>query len=598
MAWPDVASLITPPRTELDLENQYALPHVRGAPQSLNGLTFRAQEGPPGESGPTWGKEGMQPGVVGLRGALIAAWEDDLRAVRQDTFDVGRGREALVFMQRLYGLISSLRAPLQRSWGPGGHVHVVDSPEIGGPGPRVSQSRIRLRNHGDMVVVELFSYVDGSSRANPAAGLDREIRVAEVEPLVFVSELYRTVLGFLQVALNLDLLLADSSWLFEHAAANHFVAAGSWATVGDVYRRATREFAVADSFETVLSLLGPKAEAAGSNGANGSGADELELDLSIEQLQRYVEPQPDLENFLRLVQVAVAADQEDVWVSSSSIASSLGIDALGVTKLGRLVASTPDVCREGEFAPDHSEWTFLPSYNVHFFRRVHTIDDFLVVESSLVPRAAVEGTTTTSPGTAFKVEEGTSLPDGIVTFLMTDVVESTPLWLASRASMYQAMRRHDQLLTSAIEANGGIVLKERGEGDSFFAVFPRATDAVVAAVEAQLAIQSEPWPDRLALSVRMAILTGEADAQDRDYRSPAVNRCAKLRRRAVGNQILVSETTYSIVADILRSDIQLVSVGKRRLEGHDRQEEVYVVQNPEVELEAGVAGDDVEAAVS
>ena len=179
---------------------------------------------------------------------------------------------------------------------------------------------------------------------------------------------------------------------------------------------------------------------------------------------------------------------------------------------------------------------------------------------------------------------------------MTDVVESTPLWIASRASMYQAMRRHDQLLTSAIESNGGIVLKERGEGDSFFAVFPRATDAVVAAVEAQAAIQAESWPDRLALSVRMAVLTGEADAMDRDYRSPAVNRCAKLRRRAVGNQILVSETTYSIVADILRSDIQLASVGKRRLEGHDRPEDVYVVQHPDVRLEAEVAGSDLEAA--
>src|SRR2546430_14689486 len=55
-------------------------------------------------------------------------------------------------------------------------------------------------------------------------------------------------------------------------------------------------------------------------------------------------------------------------------------------------------------------------------------------------------------------------------------------------------------------------------------------------------------------------------------------------------EYVVSETTYSIVADILRSDIQLVSVGKRRLEGHDRQEDVYVVQNPEVELEAGGGG--------
>jgi class 3 adenylate cyclase len=240
-----------------------------------------------------------------------------------------------------------------------------------------------------------------------------------------------------------------------------------------------------------------------------------------------------------------------------------------------------------------SEWSFLPSYNVHFFRRANTIDDFLVVEGILVPRAAVEGTSTTSPGTAFKLEEGSALPDGIVTFLMTDVVESTPLWIQSRASMYEAMRRHDQLLTSAIEANGGIVLKERGEGDSFFAVFPRATDAVVAAVEAQRAVQSEEWPDRVSLSVRIAVLTGEADAADRDYRSPAVNRCAKLRRRAVGNQILVSETTYSIVADILREDIRLVSVGERRLEGHDRPEEIYVVQHPEVRLALGVDEDTV-----
>ena len=540
----------------------------------------------------------MQPGIVGLRGALAAAWEEDLRAVRQDSFDMGRGREALVFIQRFYGLISGLRPQIQRAWGPGGHVHVVDSPEIGGPGPRVSQSRIRLRNHGELVAVELFSYSNGTSRPNHEAGLDREIRVAEVEPLVFVTELYRTAVDFLQVALNLDLLLGGSAWLYEHVAANYFVTTGKWASFGEAYRRATREFAVADSFESVLSALGPKQEVEppnGSNGTNGSAVDSVEMRLSIEQLQRFLETQSDLENFLRVVQVAVAADQDDRRVASSEIAESLGLDSLSITKLGRLLAESPDVCREGEFDLDYGAWSFLPSYNVHFFRRVHAVDDFLVVEGTLVPRAAVEGTTTTSPGTAFKVEAGTSLPDGIVTFLMTDVVESTPMWIQSRASMYQAMRRHDQLLTSAIEANGGIVLKERGEGDSFFAVFPRATDAVIAAVDAQQAVQSEPWPDRLSLSVRMAVLTGEADAADRDYRSPAVNRCAKLRRLAVGNQVLVSETTYSIVADILRDDIRLMSVGERRLEGHDRPEEVYVVQHAEVQLEAEVAEAEVPA---
>jgi class 3 adenylate cyclase len=538
----------------------------------------------------------MQPGIVGLRGALMAAWEDDLRAVRQDSFDVGRGREPLVFIQRFYGVISGLRPQIQRAWGSGGHVHVVDAPEIGGPGPRVSQWRIRLRNHGEFVSVELFGYASGAARPNRSAGLDRDIRVAELDPLAYVTEIYRTAVDFLQIALNLDLMLAGSRWLYEHAAAVHFVATGRWASVGEVYRRVTREFAVSDSFESMLAMVGPTSDPETTNGrhdSNGS-ADNEEVRLTFEQLQRTLDAQPDLENFVRLVQVGVAADQGDRRLTSEQIAESLQLDGLAITKLGRLLAQAPDVGREVEFSADFDSWSFLPSYNVHFFRRAHTIDDFLAIERTLLPRVAAEGTTTTSPGgTVFKLEDGATLPDGIVTFLMTDVVESTLMWLQSRASMYQAMRRHDQLLTSAIEANGGIVLKERGEGDSFFAVFQRATDAVVAALEGQQAIQSEEWPQGIAFSVRMAVLTGEADAADRDYRSPAVNRCAKLRRRAVGRQVLVSETAYSIVADILRNDIQLVSVGKRLLEGHERPEEIYVLQHPDVDLELDVAPDDV-----
>lgn len=538
----------------------------------------------------------MQAGVAGLRGAIIAAWEEDLRAVRQDRYDVGRAREALLFIQRFYGLIAELRPAIQRAWGPRGHVHVVASSDIGGPGSRVSQSRIRLRNRGETVSVELFSYVDGASQPNPTAGLDRSIRVIDVDPFGLVTDLYRTAVDFLSFALNVDLSLTGSGWLYEHLAALQFVGAGRWPMVGEVYRRATREFAIGDSYESVLAMFAPSAPFNGSNG-HGPSVDAAEMRLSLEQLQRHVESQADLDNFLKVVRVAVEADQKDRRVTSEEVARSLLLEELATVKLGRLIAEAPDVSREVEASGEFAEWSFRPSYNVHFFRRAHTMEDFLAIQSSLVPRAALDGATTTSPGgTSFKIEESaTPLPDGIVTFLMTDVVDSTPLWLQSRGAMYQAMRRHDALLNAAIEANGGTVLKERGEGDSFFAVFLRATDAVVAAVEAQRALQAEPWPDRLPLRVRMAVLTGEADATDRDYRSPAVNRCAKLRRRAVGNQILVSETTYSIVADILRDDIKLVSVGKRRLEGHDRQEEIYVVEHPEVALEPAVGED---AAVS
>jgi class 3 adenylate cyclase len=532
----------------------------------------------------------VQPGIVGLRGAITAAWEADLRAVRQDRYDTAAGKEALAFIQRCYSLVSDLRTPIQKAWGPGGHVHVADSANVTGPGPRVSQTRIKLRNHGDLVVVEAFSYADGTAKHNPSLGLDREIRVVGTGALSFVLDLYRTTVDFLQVALNLDLALGGSSWLYEQAVAHDFVATGTWPAVGDVYQKVTREFAVEDSFERVVAMFGPLPE---SNGHNGSADAAASVALSVEQLHRCRDTQGDLENFVQAVRMAVMADQENRRLTSEEVARELTLDELSVVKLGRLLAASPEVCREGEFASDFAAWSVQPSYNVHFFRRANTIDEYVVVAARIGARSDSELLRGSRPPTPIGVETASTLPDGIVTFLMTDVVESTALWIQGRAQMYSVMRRHDQLLTAAIESNGGIVLKERGEGDSFFAVFLRATDAVVAALDAQRAILSEPWRDEIRISVRMAILTGEADAQDRDYRSPAVNRCAKLRRRAVGNQVLVSEGTYSIVADILRDDVRLVGIGKRRLEGHERPEEIYVLSHPEVALETIVAEDEV-----
>ncbi|HXJ48608.1 MAG TPA: hypothetical protein VNF91_05505, partial [Candidatus Acidoferrum sp.] len=178
-----------------------------------------------------------------MRGAITAAWEEDLRAVRQDRYDTATGKEALAFIQRCYSLVADLRAPIQKAWGSGGHVHVADSANVTGPGPRVSQTRMKLRNHGELVVAEAFSYSDGTARHNPSLGLDREIRVVGTGALSFVQDLYRTTVDFLQVALNLDLALGGSSWLYEQAVANHFMATGKWLTVGEVYQRVTRELA-------------------------------------------------------------------------------------------------------------------------------------------------------------------------------------------------------------------------------------------------------------------------------------------------------------------------------------------------------------------
>ncbi len=523
----------------------------------------------------------MQPGLVGLRRAVSAAWQDDLRRVRHDDYDVPQGKEAWSFIQRFYGLITELRPPIQRAWGPGGLVHVADSPDIGGPGPRVSLTRLKLRNHGNGVAVEASTHSEGEAKPNPGLGLDRIIEVAGVDALTFVQSLYGLLVAFLQTSLSVDLDLGGPRWLFEQEAAAFFLANGRWPAIADLYQRVTREFAVADSFERVLETFAP--------GSTENGASEVRLGL--EQLHRCRDTDADIANFVQAVRLAVVADESDSRVTSGDVARELRLDELAVMKLGCLLQAERDIWREGDANDDLTVWSFVPSFNVHFFRRISTIDDYLAIEAGLNPARSEKNGSAKARDESIGTERQAALPDGIVTFLMTDVEESTPLWLRSRMAMYMAMKRHDHLLTTAIESNGGVVLKERGEGDSFFAVFLRATDALAAAVEAQRALQSEPWPDETPIRVRMAILTGEADADDGDYRAPAVNRCAKLRRRAVGKQILVSETTYSIVADIMREDLRLVSVGHRRLEGHDRPEQVYVLQHPEVELEASVPED-------
>ena len=98
---------------------------------------------------------------------------------------------------------------------------------------------------------------------------------------------------------------------------------------------------------------------------------------------------------------------------------------------------------------------------------------------------AVEGGTARSVGMP-------DLPDGTVTFLLTDVEGSTALWEEAPEAMHAALARHDALFEAAVVQRGGVHIRPRGEGDSRFAVFAAAPDAVAAALAIQRAFASEP----------------------------------------------------------------------------------------------------------
>jgi len=66
-----------------------------------------------------------------------------------------------------------------------------------------------------------------------------------------------------------------------------------------------------------------------------------------------------------------------------------------------------------------------------------------------------------------------------VTFLFTDLEDSTRLWRECSHAMRSALARHDAILRDAIAAHAGHVVKSKGDGAH--AVFADASDAVGAA---------------------------------------------------------------------------------------------------------------------
>ena len=84
-------------------------------------------------------------------------------------------------------------------------------------------------------------------------------------------------------------------------------------------------------------------------------------------------------------------------------------------------------------------------------------------------------------------------PAATLTFLFSDIEGSTRLLDTLGSEAYTSvLERQAAIMRAAIAAHDG---REEGtEGDSFFVVFESAIEAVEAAVEAQRALASEPWP--------------------------------------------------------------------------------------------------------
>jgi predicted ATPase/class 3 adenylate cyclase len=155
------------------------------------------------------------------------------------------------------------------------------------------------------------------------------------------------------------------------------------------------------------------------------------------------------------------------------------------------------------------------------------------------------------------------LPTGTVTFFFSDIEGSTRL-LEELGDAYAAvLARHRQIVRDAFARSAATEIDT--QGDSFFAVFPSARDAVVAAVEIQRTMAAEEWPAGASPRVRIGLHSGEAHLSGGGYVGLEVHRAARIMAAAHGGQILISEATRTLVDRGLASGIQIRDLGEHRL---------------------------------
>ncbi|HEX5836593.1 MAG TPA: BTAD domain-containing putative transcriptional regulator, partial [Anaerolineales bacterium] len=154
---------------------------------------------------------------------------------------------------------------------------------------------------------------------------------------------------------------------------------------------------------------------------------------------------------------------------------------------------------------------------------------------------------------------------GRVTFLFTDIEESTRL-LETLGEQYAAvLEKHHEILRSTIQKWSGREVDSQGDG--FFAVFPRALEAVQCAAEAQQAFHSQVWIKNTAVRVRMGLHTGEPLIASIGYVGMDVHQAARICDAAHGEQVLLSQSTREAVLYDLPGTLTLRDLGEHRLSG-------------------------------
>jgi class 3 adenylate cyclase len=164
-----------------------------------------------------------------------------------------------------------------------------------------------------------------------------------------------------------------------------------------------------------------------------------------------------------------------------------------------------------------------------------------------------------------RVSEVRTLPTGFVTFLLSDIENSTGLIRDLGDGYGDLLADVRGLLGAAIKASGGREVDVRA--DELFAVFKQARAALDAALAIQRNVLAKAWPGKAMVRVRIGLHTGRPTLTDSGYVGLAVNTAARICFAGHGGQIVLSRAARDALDGSQAVGIAFRDLGLHRLQG-------------------------------
>ena len=172
--------------------------------------------------------------------------------------------------------------------------------------------------------------------------------------------------------------------------------------------------------------------------------------------------------------------------------------------------------------------------------------------------------------------EARTLPTGTVTFLFTDIEDSTGLVRRLGDGYDRLLADVRRLLRATVRESGGREVDTRA--DEMFAVFEQVRSALEAALAIQRKVRARAWPGGLPVRIRIGMHTGRPTLTDTGYVGLAVHTAARICFASHGGQILLSGAVREAVAGSEPAGVGFKDLGRHQFHGLPAPEALFQLE--------------------